>query len=141
MTQVPSEAAWSSGCLSSGGRGMLSIRPKFLVWISGHFQWRKEKYLPEFPGAQDGTVTSSGIPKFSKISFRGFLIHLILLPKFLEIFGCLGWVVRILEIQQFTHLSKNFTGKFPYHLLPFRKFRNIWSNGKHPRVQALHPAT
>jgi len=37
-----------------------------------------------------------------------------------------------------SEFSENFSKKFPYHLSPFRNFRNFWLTGKRPNVIALN---
>jgi len=63
---------------------------------------------------------NNGIPKFSEISFREFLSHLIFIPEFPEF-----------SVEWFA-FSGNLSWKFSYYLSPFLNFRNFWLNRKRP---------
>jgi len=66
-----------------------------------------EQQFLEFP---EKTTTSRGIPKVSKISYREFSFHSILLQDF--ILGILGCTIRFSEIQHFSDFPENFPGNF-----------------------------
>lgn len=56
-------------------------------------------------------------------NFEGFLAGISVPINFAPgISGIFGWMLHILEIQQFLNFSGNLPGKFPYHLTPFWKF-------------------
>ena len=61
--------------------------------------------------------------------YPNFLPEVFFLFNFaLGISRIFGWIVRILEIHQFS----DFPLKFSHHLQPFPHFRTFWSNGKRP---------
>ena len=112
----------------------------FLEYLNGHFPFNQNVWF-EFSATSSCSERNSisqnsqkgGQPREVYSNFRknfpGFFFPFSFAPGISRIFR---WMVRFLEIEQFSDFLETFPGKILYHLPLFPNFRTFWLNGKRP---------
>ena len=106
---------------NSGGTQTCNFSDFFLLPDYG--SWFDQKISVSI-SAFSGITGKADNPRFWKICFQEFSFHLIVLPEFPRF--SVGWFA----FRKFNN-SWIFFLKILYHLPPFRKYLNFWSNRKH----------